>query len=184
MTIDQINQVLALLKIYWQNAFKDVTNADAKVMAEVYLKTFNKYSYEEMINVVERMAVKSKWLPSVAEIIEELEKVRTHELQLNANEEWEIVIQAVRKYGYYQPQEAFKMFKPFTERIIRHIGWNRICESDYEQMVWIKREFVELFENKKQSEYELLAMREEILTLNELMKLAEIKSRESNLLEE
>jgi hypothetical protein len=47
-----------------------------------------------------------------------------------AQEAWEDVIKAVKRFGSYRMDEAFKTLEERTKRAVRVIGWQQICASE------------------------------------------------------
>ena len=147
--------------------------------ATVWFDFFKDTDYEVFRQAVKRIIPKSKYLPSIAELKEEIAVLNNPMLQLDVDEEWNSVIQAIRRYGYYNSIEAFESMKPETREIVKTIGWYRLCMS--ENIEFERRTFKELFNNKQVSAKKIGVINEPQLTLGELTKLAEAKN--INLLE-
>lgn len=121
---------------------------------------------------LKRIIAKNKYLPSIAEIKQEIALIKTPQLQLDAEEEWEKVLKAIRKYGYYRETEALETLEPLTKHIVKTIGWYRLNSS--ENIQWERKEFIEIFNNKKSNVEAVEMLTESMLTLSELA----IKARE------
>lgn len=147
--------------------------------ATVWFDFFKDTDYEVFRQAVKRIIPKSKYLPSIAELKEEIAVLNNPMLQLDVDEEWNSVIQAIRRYGNYNSIEAFESMKPETREIVKTIGWYRLCMS--ENIEFERRTFKELFNNKQVSAKKIGVINKPQLTLGELTKLAEAKN--INLLE-
>ena len=146
---------------------KDFTEEQATVWYDFFKDT----DYEVFRQAVKRIIPKSKYLPSIAELREEIALLTNPMLQLDVDEEWNSVIQAIRKYGSYNSIEALESMKPETREIVKTIGWYRLCMS--ENIEFERRTFKELFTGKQTSARKAGVINEPLLTLGELSRLAE-----------
>ena len=147
----------------------------------VWYEFFKDVNIESFKTAIQRIVVKNKYLPSIAELKQEITYINNPILQLNIDEEWEQVIKVIRKYGYYRSEEALKSLNEYTRNIVQTIGWYRLCTS--ENIEWERRTFKELFNNKQDGYESALLISEPQLTLAELTRLAQTKSNEQLLLE-
>ena len=145
----------------------------------VWYDFFKDTDYEVFRQAVKRIIPKSKYLPSIAELREEIAELTNPMLQLDVDEEWNSVIKAIRQYGSYNGIAALESMKPETREIVKTIGWYRLCMS--ENIEFERRTFKELFTNKQTSAKKVGVINEPQLTLGELTKLAQ--SKNINLLE-
>ncbi len=171
-----IKQALAKLKYTYPNAFKDYTTEDVQFMIKMWCNDFKNDDPKAFETAIERLRVKSKYCPSIAEIKEELAFINNPILQMNVDEEWDKVIQAIRKFGYYRFQEALDSLNEHTRQVVRTIGWQRLCSS--ENIEWERRTFKELFNNKQDAYEDVLVLDEPRMTLSELTRIAELKRQE------
>lgn len=106
---------------------------------------FAKDDYTVFKKSVTRIISTNKFFPSIAELKEEIARVANPPLQGNADDAWESVLLAVRKYGYYNPKEAMESLNPMTQRTVRLLGgFQRICVS--EDGDWLRKNFKALYE--------------------------------------
>ena len=144
---------------------------------EVWFTFFHDTDFAAFKQAVTRLISKSKFLPSIAEIKQELVMIGNPALQLNASEEWDKVMQAVRRFGYYNAEEAVASLDPYTADIVRKMGgFQSICIS--EDGDWTRKNFVRLFDELSGSRREALLYSAPQLTLAEAQRIAEIKSME------
>lgn len=142
----------------------------------VWYEFFKDEDYDNFRNAVKRIIPKKQFMPSIAELKQEIALISNPVLQLNADQEWEEVLKAVRKYGSYRQVEAMESLKPYTSSIVRQIGYLRICSS--ENIQWERREFMELFNMNKERDTAALMLGKPQMTLGELTRIAEIKALE------
>ena len=118
----------------WLAFFKDNTTHEFKEAINNYIKTKTKF-------------------PTVADIKNEIAKQKTKDLP-KAEDEWELVLKTVRKFGSYRIHEAMNELKPHTAYIVSHIGYINICMA--EDQTWNKKEFIEEYNQIKDKEIEKL----------------------------
>lgn len=157
-----IKQELAKLKYTYPSAFKDFTLQDVQAMSVLWLNDFKNDDPEIFKQAIDRLRAKSKYCPSIAEIKSEITKIEVPTLQLNAEEEFEKVRNAIRKFGSYRTTELMNSLEPYTREITRRIGISRICMA--EDITWIKKEFIEEFNNSLLRSKEILQQNESALT--------------------
>lgn len=173
-----IKQALAKLKYTYPSSFKDYTQEDVQFMIKMWCDDFKNDNPEIFTTAIERLRMKNKYCPSIAEIKQEIALISNPTLQLKADEEWEKVRMAIRRYGYYRSDEAMKTLNPVTASVIRMLGgWETICQSSNGD--WLRKNFMELFDTKVDNYEEAALLGEPQLTLSELTRLAHIKKMES-----
>ena len=143
MNKEIITKGLALLKYTYPNTFKDYSKEDTEMMIIVWLDAFIDDDPKSFEIAIKRIMKTSKWCPSIAEIKQEIAVINNPVLQLNVDEEWNTVLQAIRKYGYMQAAQAFETLKPETLEIVKQVGWYKMCMS--ENIDYERRYFYELF---------------------------------------
>lgn len=171
MTKEQLLKGLKYLGVAYNKEF-------TQEQASVWFDMFKDDDYKTFSQAVKRLISTNQFMPSIAEIKKEIALLKTPSLQLNAEDEWEAVLSAIRKYGFYKPQEALETLTPLTKHIVKIIGWGRLCSS--ESIQWERKEFIELFKNKKDNAEEVAMLSEPTMTLAELTR----KSQEYLQLEE
>lgn len=95
----------------WHSAFKD----------EDFLTVFK---------CTQKHIMQKTFPPTIAELREEVVKVTNKGALMSPEEAWEIVIKAIKRYGYYQQSEAFATFSEPIRRAVKAIGWQDICRSE------------------------------------------------------
>lgn len=153
-----------------------------KEQCEVWYEFFKNDNYETFKTAIKRIALKKPFMPSISEIKQEIALISNPVLQLNAESEWDKVINAVRKYGSYKQEEAMNSLNPYTRNIVRQVGYMRICVS--ESVQWERKEFIELFNANQDRDEECLMLDEPKMTLSEIIRLANLKAEENLMIED
>lgn len=142
----------------------------------VWYEFFKDETYDNFRAAVKRIIPKKQFMPSIAELKQEITTFTNPILQLNVDDEWAKVIQAIRKYGYYRSLEALDSLNEYTRQIVMTIGWYRLCTS--ENIEWERKTFKELFNNKQENLEDALLLGESQLTLSEIKRIADMKALE------
>jgi len=146
----------------------------------VWYEFFKDEDYDVFRNAVKRIIPKKQFMPSIAELKQEMALISNPQLQLKPDEEWENVRKAIRKYGFYRGDEAMKSLNPATASVVRMLGgWESICQSTDGD--WLRKNFMDLFTTKTENYEEIALLGEPQLTLSELTRMAELRA--GNMLE-
>ena len=114
----------------------------------VWYEFFKDTNIKDLTTAIKRLGNTKKFLPSIAEIKEEIAYITTEELQLDVDVEWNNVLMAIRKYGADRGIEALESLKDYTADVVRKIGWYRLCMS--ENIHSERRAFKEIFGYEKE----------------------------------
>lgn len=119
--------------------------------ATVWYDFFKDVEYDTFRQAVKRIIPKNKYLPSIAELRGEIAQITNPLLQLNVDDEWNNVISQIRKHGTYITTEEFNKFNEVTLKVVRTIGWKRLCMS--ENIEFERKTFYDMFKSyQKRSE--------------------------------
>ena len=140
-----IKETLTILKLTYPNSFKDLSKEEALLMINLWKKDFENDDEEIFKQAIARLRQKSKYLPSIAEIKSEIAILSVGDLQLNAEKEWELVLQAVRKWGTLDNVG----FEKITMDTIKAIGQRRLELIETANIPFMKKEFIEIWNNKR-----------------------------------
>lgn len=173
-----IKETLTLLKLTYPNSFKDLSKEEALLMIQVWLNDFKNVGAEIFNTAINRLRYKCKYLPTVAEIKSEIALLSKKELQLNPETEWELVLQAVRKFGKLDNV----YFEEITRDTIRALGQHRLEVIETSQIPFIKREFIDIWLSKKDG-IERCVINNNALSYTEQLMLEQKEIDERNLLE-
>lgn len=143
-----IKETLTILKVTYPNALKDIDKQTALLMIQVWTNDFKDTPKELFLKAINNIRNKNKFFPSVADIKEEIAKMKVVGIP-EAEEEWQEVLKTVSRYGSYRQEEAMQSLKPYTAKIAGYIGYTRICMSTPEEQVWNKKEFISEYDALK-----------------------------------
>ena len=136
-----IKETLTLLKVTYPNALKEIDRDTALLMIKIWTNDFKDTNKELFLKAINNIRNKNKFFPSIADIKEEIAKMQVSNIP-DAEDEWQEVINAVRKFGSYREQDALASLQPYTAKIVGYIGYYRICTSGADEQTWNKKEFI------------------------------------------
>lgn len=116
---------------------------------ELWYRELSDIPYEVAETVLRKWVATNKWSPSIAEIRESTATILNGE-QLTWGEAWERALNAVRRYGSYNKQEALDSLDPLTRRCVENIGYMDLCMS--ENIMVERAHFQKIFEIYAQRE--------------------------------
>ena len=122
---------------------------------EVWYSFLKDYNEVELNNAVKQLINTEKYMPSIAEIKEQIAKTKLSNVP-EAEDEWQEVLKSVRRFGSYNQDKAIASLKPYTAKIVGYIGYQRICMAESDEQVWNKKEFISEYNSLKDKEIENL----------------------------
>lgn len=80
-----LNKIIATLKIAYPYYFKEMKKEEAMAFINLYTKKLSNYSPNVVITAIDKIITTSKFMPTIAEIIEicDKEKIKSKEIILN-----------------------------------------------------------------------------------------------------
>jgi hypothetical protein len=119
-----------ILQSCFPNAYKNATDNQLSMTAQVWAQSFSDTTFEIVLNAVQQHIMKSTYPPTIAEIRLAVVEMTNPNKPKTAQEAWEDVILAIKRFGYYQQDKAFETLEERTKRAVRVIGWQSICQSE------------------------------------------------------
>lgn len=122
----------------------------------VWYAIFKNYDYKLFINKIKQIIEIKRFMPSIAEIKFELEKDLKPQFNLNADIEWDRVLELRNQdaFNEWNLEGLEKKLNPITYQVCRMIGFRRLDEENQESIKWTRKEFIEIFNNKLNYNYE------------------------------
>lgn len=171
MNIMEFTKAMTYLGIAYNKEFTEE-------QVKVWYTFFNDTKIDDFKKAIKRIINKCKYLPSIAEIKSEIATLNVKELQLNAECEWELVLQAIRKWGRLDNVA----FEEITQNTIRAVGIHRLEMLETSQIPFFKKEFIDIWNNKKIG-IEKIYINQNALTYKEQLMLEQKEIDKQNLLE-
>ncbi|WP_096201917.1 replicative helicase loader/inhibitor [Bacillus sp. FJAT-45350] len=166
-------EIMNLLALATAN-FPSMQERDLKPTAVLWEKSLSDIPY----NVAEKAIIKvlstSKFFPTLAEIREAASQLTTPRT-LDAIEAWGLVVQAIRRYGFYQEAKAMESLPPDVAEMVKRFTWRELCLNEEPDI--LRAQFRMAWETQSKRKKEMSALptqlREVIEGLSSGMKMLE-----------
>ena len=145
-------KILSYLNNCYNNRFKfpkpnDKDGTRTKLMVEVWFDLLQYYEYQLVAAALKKLIInRPQWPPTPGEIVKEAEKLKLpDQARITGGEAWYLALEAVRKYGYYNPKEGMESLPPAVREAVRNFGgFAALCHSQDNNFV--KNQFIKIFE--------------------------------------
>lgn len=145
-----------MIQVTYPTQIKIEEESKFKLTVKVWQGLLEDISYPDAENAFIEYARKNHFAPHPSDIVLYVAKTREPEAFISGEEAWEKVAFAARKIGYHRQSEAYSQFDPRTLRVVKILGWGKICHS--EKPEFVKKEFCSVYDNISKSEQESLKL--------------------------
>lgn len=124
LTFDEFKKIAKGLKAVYTS--KDFLPDEGSL--KVWYHMIKDLTYEQVSTACYKYMATGKFPPTIAEI-------RAAALQITSPDKdwtdgWEQFMKAIRRFGYYQQEEAFSSMDEITRKVTRRLGWKELCMSE------------------------------------------------------
>lgn len=142
---------------------KDLT----KEQVEVWYSILGEYDVDSLKSAIKIIIKNNNYFPSIAEVREEIKKLTEQDYSTNAKNEWGLVLEALRKTGYYKQDEFREMLKPKTLKVCERMGIEHLMIMESEEKPSMQKLFFNLYEGITEYEKNQKVYEENIKRLQE-----------------
>lgn len=154
--------MILLSKAFNKDFGEDQINVWYSFFKDVELETFKK--------AIKIIVEQKKYFPSIAELKEEINKLTIEDYDVDVKNEWGLVLEAIRKTGYYKQDEFEDMLKPKTLKVCQRMGIEHLLTMDMEEKPSMQKLFINLYEGMTNYEKNEKIYEENIKRLQEQTK--------------
>lgn len=129
MTKNEVVDLFRMICLLFPYSAKYYANADA-FSRDTWHSMLEDEPAEMVAMALKKHAATNKWAPAIAEILETIGRIKYPETYIDPDEAWGMVMHAVRKFGYYHPEEAFASLPSIVASTVRTYGWRDLCLSE------------------------------------------------------
>lgn len=101
--------------------------------------------FQTAIVALKKYALANKFPPTIAELMT-IAADLTDERLPDADEAWGEVTKAIRRYGYPREREALDSMSETVRKTVERIGFQNICQSQYDQFNTLRAQFKGFYE--------------------------------------
>lgn len=132
-----------MIQSLYPNQLKNSEDTNFDLTAKLWQRIFADEPFSECTRALMEYAILNKFMPHPSDLKEIVVKFRNPEAFKPAQEAWEEINKAIRRFGYYRQSEAFKTFDPKMKRVVKAVGWANLCHS--ERLDSLKRSFFDMW---------------------------------------
>lgn len=110
----------------YKNQFNE-KNINQKT-CEVWLRMLQDIPIDILLLALQKHIVKSKYPPTIAELRDEAISILDNSIDFD--EAWEIVIKAIRAFGYMRKKDALANMPKEVAEAVEAFGWQDLCMSE------------------------------------------------------
>lgn len=151
-------EIINLLGIATAN-FPNMQERDMQPTAVLWEKALSDIPYQVAEKALIKVLSTSKFFPTVAEIREAATDL-TQPRRMDAMEAWELIGQAIRKYGFYDQSAAMEFLPDDVARMARRFGWRELCHN--ENIDTLRAQFRMAWETESKREKEISVLPTEV----------------------
>lgn len=148
MKYDELIKLVKGMKSIWT---KDDFLPD-EYAVRMWYKLLQDIPYEQCNIAIQKLALTSKWPPTVAEVREAAVDIQAE--QTDWSDGWNEVLKAIGRFGMYREEEALASMSGMTREAVRRLGWKQLCQSEMDELTAIRANFRMIFEQKSTKEKE------------------------------
>ena len=97
---------------------------------KVWYHMLKDLTYEQVSTASYKYMATGKFPPTIAEIREAALQATHPDAEKSWSDGWEQLMKAIRRFGYYQQEEAFASMDDITKTVARRLGWKELCMSE------------------------------------------------------
>ena len=124
MTKSEFVKIADAIKTYYPSE-KILPNKQAM---QLWYMELEDISYEQASVILRRYVSTNRFPPTIADFREGVAEMSGADG--NWSEGWSTFLEAVRKYGYYQKEEALASMDDVTRMTVKRLGWKDLCTSE------------------------------------------------------
>jgi len=156
MTRTNLVKVLTFISNSYPGKFKYPLDSreETKFFTETWYSFLQDYDYQLVRTAVKKLIVnKPTWPPAVGELVHEIESLITPAKdKISGGEAWQLALEAVRKYGYYQAGQAMDSLPQMVQKAVQcYGGFDAVCHSEIHSS-FARQNFIKIYQelvNKK-----------------------------------
>lgn len=146
MTRDEVKVLISSISVCYQ---KNLMPELSTEMIDVWYNLLKDLEYNEAMSAtVAAIAQSPDYPPTIGKIRGLLAEAKT--MRLPAADAWQLIREAVRKFGYYRKDEAEKWLGPEVWKVVCRNGWDHFCTMDRSNATTCYAQFRSAYEAEAQ----------------------------------
>lgn len=160
MTRQEIIKLIRVLSVNYRGWPEEGKEEDTVLLWESMLGDM---SFEIGQAAVKAHMSRSPFPPTIADIRQAAIDLTTH--QISASESWQMVVDAINRFGYYNEEKALESLPPEVAEMVKRFSWRELCLS--EQPDVLRAQWRMAWENKQKKERDFAVLPQEVRSMIE-----------------
>lgn len=152
------SEIINLLGIATAN-FPNMQQREMKPTAILWEKSLGDIPYHVAEKALIKVLSTSKFFPTIAEIREAAAQI-TQPRTMDAMEAWGLIVDAIRKFGYYREGDAIRWLPEDVGAMVKRFTWRDLCLSESPET--LRAQFRMAWETQSKRNAEMRAIPAEI----------------------
>ena len=148
MNREETVKILSVLEKAYPKFNPVSTNDFEKIM--LWQEMMSDLDYELANIAIKKHIAEEVYQPTIASIRKSVASIKSPQNQITADDAWGEIKRAIKRFGYYQEENAFDSMSPITRKIAKNMNWKEICLS--ENQMADRAHFMKMFEVRKDRE--------------------------------
>lgn len=150
MTEKELIKILKFISDAYPKKFEfpRETKAATKSLIQTWNAFLREYPYQVVITATKKLIVNyPEWPPTVGQLVQAIEELKTPETnKLTGGEAWQMVIEAIRKYGVvYGTKEAMSSLPERVKKAVECVGGLRVIGISDENDTYLMSQFIRIY---------------------------------------
>jgi hypothetical protein len=171
MNRQETEKLLTVILNAYPTFFRDFTPENFEIQANLWQNSLADCDYQDAVNAFKLWFNTEEYPPTLPKFKPVIMRFRNPSAFISPERAWEIVSDAVRKYGSYNSEQAFATFSEPIKRAVRNIGgWQKICQTELgRDWDFLRKNFIDVYQDFSQEVKE-----QELLPVSVLHRLQEV----------
>jgi hypothetical protein len=149
MNKQEAHQLMTLMRAAYNNFYKE-KNFDEEqflMQRDVWQMAFDEVPFDDVLTAFKAWMATEPFPPVIAQINRIIKRANNPSAFESAENAWEKVHKAVKKFGWCNQEKAYETLSPNIQRAIQYIGgWQRLCSAEGKEWDFRRKDFIDIFE--------------------------------------
>lgn len=132
MTKRETTQILITIRqMYPMLAKKEVSQSEEMIKIVAWQSMLEDLSYKDVQKALFTWGQTETWPPTIADLRRLVVGIQEG---LSASEAWGLLMDSVRRYGYYQQEKGLEALPDGVSRVAKRLGYGSICQLEEREL--------------------------------------------------
>lgn len=152
MTLAETFKLMAMIDFLYPKFKVNYAVEEHKECVKLWHEMLYDLDFQVLKQALKSHQLESHYPPQISDLRKLALKNQLPESNISGTEAWGMVLEAVRKYGYYQEDAALESLPPLVRMVTKAMGFQAICKTDEVTLGVERGQFLKMYESQKQKE--------------------------------